>query len=151
MADFPFYSFDSALLQLALGKNSVLDLTTDTLAIYLSNTAPNRVTHQKKGDLPEIATGGGYAGAVNLTITSRAIESNYWVIKANNIDWTGSGSGFGPFRYPILYDITSNATDSERKLLGYWAFPSSQTVSAGSLFRFGVSSLNGMLRLSTII
>jgi hypothetical protein len=151
VADFPFYSFDSALLQLALGKNSALDLTTDTLAVYFTNTAPNRASHQKKGDLAEIATGGGYTGAVNLTITSRAIESNNWVIKANSIDWTGSGSGFGPFRYVILYDITSNATDSERKLLGYWGFPSSQTVVADSVVRFGVSSLNGLIRLSLII
>ena len=112
-----FFPFDDFLTQLAKGKTSVLDLTADTLGIYLTNTTPNRVLHTKRGDLPGIATGGGYDGAVNLTITSRSIVSNNWIIVANDIEWTGSGAGFGPFRYPILFDLTSNAPEREQKLL----------------------------------
>jgi hypothetical protein len=142
-----FFTFDDFLLQLAKGKTSSLDLNADTLGAYLTNAAPNRATHTKKGDLADIASGGGYSGPVNLTITSRSIVSNAYVIVANDLEWTGTGGGFGPFRYVILYDVTSNATDSERKLLGYWAYSSSQTVTAGNPFKVDFSATEGALRL----
>lgn len=142
-----FFTFDDFQLQLAKGKTSVLDLTADTLALYLTNTAPNRQTHAKRGDLPGLATGGGYSGAVNLTISSRGIVSNGYVIVANDVEWTGTGAGFGPFRYVIITDITSNATESEQKILGYWAYSASQTVAAGNTFKVDFSATNGALRL----
>lgn len=142
-----FFTFDDFINQLAKGKTSVLDLTADTIGVYLTNATPNRATHTKKSDLADLASGGGYSGPVNLTISSRSIVSNSYIIVASDIEWTGSGSGFGPFRYVILYDVTSNATDSERKLLGYWAYSSSQTVTDGNPFKIDFSATNGALQL----
>jgi hypothetical protein len=142
-----FFTFDDFVLQLAKGKTSVLDLTADTLAVYLTNNTPNVTTHTKLGDLAGITTGGGYSGPVNLTISSRGITSNGYYVIASDVEWTGAGSGFGPFRYVILYDVTSNPTDSERKLLGYWAYSSSQTVTAGNPFKVDFSATNGVLKL----
>jgi hypothetical protein len=143
----PFFPFDDFQLQLAKGKTSVLDLTADTLGVYLTNATPNRETHTKRGDLPGIASGGGYGGPVDLTITSRSIVNNRYIIIANDIEWTGTGSGFGPFRYVVYYDVTSNPTDSERKLLGYLAYSSSQTVTAGNPFKIDFSATDGALSL----
>lgn len=142
-----FFTFDDFINQLFKGKTSVLDLSADTIGVYLTNATPNRATHTKKSDLADLASGGGYSGPVNLTITSRSIVNNSAVIVANDVEWTGTGAGFGPFRYIILYDVTSNATDSERKLLGYWAYSSSQTVAAGSPFKIDFSATNGALQL----
>ncbi len=142
-----FFTFDDFINQLFKGKTSVIDLSADTLALYLSNATPNRAMHTKRGDLPGIATGGGYSGPVNLTITSRGIVSNSAVIVANDVEWTGTGGGFGPFRNVIMCDPTSNATESEQKLIGYWAYSSSQTVTAGNPFKVDFSATNGAFRL----
>ena len=142
-----FFPYDNFLTQLAKGKTSDLDLTADTLSVYLTNATPNRATHTKKSDLAEITTGGGYSGMVDLTVSSRSIVGNIYVIVAADVEWTGSGGGFGPFRYVNLVDKTSNATDGERLLLGYWAYSSSQTVTAGNPFKVDFSASNGILRL----
>lgn len=151
MAVVSFFTFDSFLTELAKGKDSALALYTDTLSVYLTNATPNRATHATKSDLADITSKNGYAGMVDLTITSRAISSNAYRIVADDVEWTGTdatdGTGFGPFRYVILVDKTSNATDGSRKLIGYWAYPSSQTVADDGVFKVDFSATNGMLRL----
>ncbi len=152
MADLvSFFTFDNFLTQLAKGKTSALDLTADTLSVYLSNATPNRATHTKKSDLADITAKNGYSGMVDLTITSRGITSNQYLIIANDVEWTVTaatdGTGVGPFRYAILVDKTSNATDSERLLLGYWAWPTSYTVASGNPIKIDFSATNGALRL----
>lgn len=152
MANVPFYTFDSFLTELAKGKTSALDLTADTLSVYLTNATPNRATHATKADLADITSKNGYAGMVDLTITSRGISSNaYRIVADDPPTWEGTdatdSTGFGPFRYVILVDKTSSGTDSSRKLLGYWAYPSSITVTDGNFFKIDFNATTGMLRL----
>lgn len=147
----PFFTFDNFLTQLAKGNASALDLTTDTISIYLTNTVPNRQTHTKKSDLPDITAKNGYTGMTDLAITSRGIVSNQYTFIANDVQWmvttATDGTGVGPFRYAVLVDKTSSATDSERLLIGYWTWPTAHTVAAGYPIQIDFSATNGALSL----
>ena len=152
MANVPFYTYDSFLAELAKGKDSVLALYTDTLSLYFSNTTPNRATHSTKADAPDITAKNGYAGMIDLTITSRSIVDNeYRIIAADPPTWEATtatdGTGFGPFRYVELVSKTSSNTDSSRRLIGYWAYPSAITVTAGNYFKFDANATTGVFRL----
>jgi hypothetical protein len=150
-----FYTFDAFLAELEKGKGGTkIDLSTDTLSVYLSNATPNRATHAVKGDLAEITAKNGYAGMVDLVIT-RSTYSNTRRFVANDIEWTGTAAtdatGFGPFRYVNLLSKTSNATDANRSLIGYWAYPSTITVPNGGIFKVDFSAIDGMMRLRSAI
>jgi hypothetical protein len=147
-----FFTFDSYLTELAKGKNGTLiDMSTDTLSVYLSNATPNRATHSVKGDLAEITAKNGYAGMVDVTLTSRGIYNNTYRFVATDIEWTGTdatdNTGFGPFRYILLLSKTSSATDSSRRLIGYWAYPSAQTVAKDGVVKVDWSAIEGALRI----
>lgn len=148
-----FFTFDAFLTELALGKDGThFNLNTDTLSVYLTNATPNRATHATKAELADITSKNGYSGMVDLTITSRAISSNAWRIVATDpTTWEGDDStdntGFGPFRYVILLSKTSSATDADRRLIGYWAYPSSITVADGDFFKIDFNATTGMFRL----
>jgi hypothetical protein len=147
-----FFTFDSYLTELAKGKNGTLiDMSTDTLSVYLSNATPNRATHSVKGDLAEITAKNGYAGMVDVTLTSRGIYNNTYRFVATDIEWTGTdatdNTGFGPFRYILLLSKTSSATDSSRRLIGYWAYPSAQTVAKDGVVKVDWSAIDGALRI----
>ena len=146
------FTCDAFIEELAKGKGGTwFNLTTDTLSIYLSNATPNRATHAVKGDLAEITSKNGYAGMVDLTITSRGINANAYRFVVNDVEWTGTdatdATGFGPFRWAYLLSKTSSATDSSRRLIGYWQYPSAQTVAKDGIFKIDWSATDGMLRL----
>ena len=115
----------------------VHNLDTDILRIYLSNTTPNVATHTVKADLAEIAGGNGYTagGEDTLNLTSRAglVTS----VVGTDVVWTGSGAGFGPARYVVLY----NNTAVGNPLIGYWDRGESVTVFASETWTtdFGAS------------
>lgn len=93
----------------------VHNLDTDTLNIYLSNTAPNVATHTVKADIAEISTGNGYSGpqdTQNATSRSGGTTS----VTGVDVTITASGGDIGPFRYVLLY----NATAAGSPLIGYW-------------------------------
>lgn len=146
----PFFTFDNFHLQMWKGRTSAMDLTVDPLSVYLTNTTPNRETHTKKADLPDITAKNGYTGMTDLVITSRGIVSNQYVLIANDVEWmvtaATDGTGVGPFRYAVLVNKGSSATDSERLLIGYWSWPSAQTVAAGYPIGLDFSGLLGALR-----
>lgn len=156
MAAANFYTFDSILTELAKGKGGTkIDLSTDTLSVYLSNATPNRATHAVKGDLAEITAKNGYAGMIDLTISSRSIFNNTYRLVAADVELTGTAAtdatGFGPFRYVVLVSKTSNATDASRSLIGYWAYPSTITVPNGGIFKVDFSATDGMLRIRAAV
>lgn len=111
-------------------SEKVHQLDTDTLKIYLSNTAPNVSTHAVKADIAEIATGNGYTGAVdtqNATSRSGAVTS----ITGVDIVITATGA-VGPFRYVILFNDTP--TSPADPLIQYWDYGSSISLANGETF-----------------
>ena len=99
-------------------SEKVHDLNADTLKVALSNAAPNGSTHEVLGDVAELAAGGGYTagGADTQNATSRT--TGVTSIVGTDVVFTGSGAGFGPFRYVILYNDTPAAP--EDPLIGFW-------------------------------
>ena len=138
-----FVKFESFLTDVAAGN--VHDLTVDSLGVFLTNQAPDPTTNSVKADFTEVAVGGGYAGAVTLTITSRGITGGEYVITPSGpYVWTGTGSGFGPLQYAVLY----NVTEATNKLIGYWDYPSAITVvSDGETLTLNVTAADGLLKL----
>lgn len=126
--------------------NGIHNLSSDSLKIYLTATSPNVATHALKADLSEsLSTGGGYtAGGVAVTVTSSSQSSGtYKLIAADPAYWTGSGAGFGPFRYAVLY----NDTATNKNLIGYWDYGSSITlVASGETFVIDLDQTNGILQ-----
>lgn len=104
----------------------VHNLDTDTLKVYLTNTAPNVATHAVKADLAEITAQNGYpAGGTDVqNATSRT--GGVTSITGVDVVWTAAGGSFGPARYAVLYNDTP--TSPADPLIGYWDYGSSITV-----------------------
>lgn len=101
----------------------VHNLDTDTINVYLSNTAPNAATHAVKADLAEISAGNGYTagGADTQNATSRSGGTTS--VTGVDVVWTASGGSIGPFRYVVLYNDTP--TSPADPLIGWWDYGSS--------------------------
>ena len=138
MASFnKFNSFVEALAE------KVHNLGSDTLKVYLSNTAPV-ATNTVKADIAEISAGNGYTtGGNTATVTSSSQTSGtYKLVLADPATWTATGS-VGPFRYAILYNDT--ATNDE--LIGWWDYGSSITLANGETFKVDFDPTNGVLTI----
>lgn len=110
----------------------------DTLKVLLSNTAPVVGTHKVRADATELSTGGGYTsgGAAATNVGTRS--GGTVTIAGTDIVFTAT-TGFGPFRYAILYNDTP--TSPADPLIGYWDYGSSITLAAAETFTvdFGAS------------
>jgi hypothetical protein len=138
-----FTKFNSFLELLAEGGTHNLD--TCVYKVFLTNTAPNIALHAVKGDIAELSTGGGYSGAVTIPTTAREIVSNQYVVTpAGPIVWTGTGSGFGPLQYAVLY----NDSAAGDPLIGYWSYPTQITLIApDETLTLNVTASGGLLKL----
>jgi len=126
MASFvPFNCF-----ALDLGKG-IHKLNTDTLKVYLSNTAPNVAANLVYGDIPDLPTAGGYtAGGLSLGAnTWSQVSGLASLVAGGNLVFTAT-TGFGPLRYAILYNFTAAA----KNLIGYWDNGASVNIAAAGAF-----------------
>lgn len=117
----------------------VHNLDTDTLKVYLSNTAPNAATHAVKADLAEITAQNGYSagGPDTQNATSRA--GGVTSVTGVDVVVTAAGGQVGPFRYVVLYNDTP--TSPADPLIGWWDYASGITLNDGESFTvdFGTS------------
>lgn len=121
-----------------------LNLATDTLKVMLTNTVPS-AGQTGSSELTEITAGGGYtAGGITLTQASSAQTGGTYKLVLNDAAWTGSGGGFGPFQYAVLYD--SSATGAN--LIGYWNYGSSISILAGETLLVDCDPTNGVLQIA---
>lgn len=123
MASFvKFYCF---VEDLGLKKHN---LDTDTLKVYLTNTAPTQ-SNTVYNTPADLSTSGGYtAGGADAT--------GVWTQSTGTAQLAGTDivftatSGFGPFRYAVLYNDTAAA----KNLIGYWDYASAVTLGASETF-----------------
>lgn len=121
--------FNQFITDVAAGVHvNALNADTDTLRIYLTNTAPNVATNQVKADLAEISTGNGYSGAVDVQ-NARSKSGAIITIAGTDVTITASGGSIGPFRYAVLFNDTP--TSPADPLIQYWDYGSSITLGAG--------------------
>lgn len=110
-----------------------------TVKVYLTNTAPNASTHATKSDLAGITEQNGYSAE---DVQNDLSESGGTAsVTGVDVTWTGTGAGFGPFRYAVLYNDTP--TSPADPLIGWWDYTSSISIAAGESFTvdFGASIL----------
>jgi hypothetical protein len=119
----------------------VHNLDTDTLKVYLSNTAPTVSTNAIKADLTEISAGNGYTAGGEDVQNATSRTGGTTSVTGVDITWTATGS-VGPFRYAVLYNDTS--TSPADPLIGYYDYGSSITLASGETFKvdFGASILD---------
>jgi hypothetical protein len=113
------------------------NLDTDTIKVYLTNTAPV-ATNTVYNTPADLATSGGYtAGGADATCTYSQ-SSGTGTLAGTDIVFTAT-TGFGPFRYAVLY----NDTSATKPLIGWWDYGSAVTLAASETFTvdFGVSIL----------
>lgn len=135
----------------------VHDLGSDALKIMLTNTAPNAadVTFDTSTDLRleatsnalDLVTGGGYtAGGAAVTVTASSQAAGTYKLVANDVVFTAT-TGFGPFRYAVLYNNTAGAA-SARPLIGWWDYGSAVTLLALETFTVDLDQAAGVLTIA---
>jgi hypothetical protein len=135
-----FNKFNAFVADIA---NKVHNLGSDTLKVMLTNTAPV-ATNAVKTDITEITAGNGYAaGGTQATQVSSSQSGGLYALKLNNVTFTASGSGIGPFQYCVLY----NATAAAGNLIGYYNYGTALTITAGNSFQVQFDATNGVLQL----
>ncbi len=107
-----------------------------TLKVYLTNNAPSVSADAVIADLAGITEENGY--------TATDIQNDYTetggtgTLTAVDVTFTGTDTGFGPFRYAVIY----NDTPAGDPLVCYWDYGSEiAKVNAGETFKvdFGAS------------
>lgn len=101
-----FVKFESFVEGLCKGEH---DLDGDTFKMYLTNNAPSASDDVNKADLVGLSVANGYDETdIQLTVTN---TSGVVSIGATGFTLTGSGAGFGPFRYLVVFNDT-HASDA---------------------------------------
>jgi len=111
----------------------------NTFNAELSNTATVATNHLY-GDISanEVANGGGYTTGGAAITMSDSSSLGVETVNAASVTWTGSGGGFGPFRYVTPYNVT---TSSPLKPLVCWFdYGSSISLNAGDTFQVSWAS-----------
>lgn len=124
----------------------VHNLDTDALTIALTNTAPTSATTTYTALPGEVANGGGYttggtalAGSVTFTQTAGVASL---VSNANTV-FTAT-TGFGPFRYALLY----NNTSAGKEAIGWYDYGTSISLAAGETLTIDVLTNTSILTLT---
>lgn len=110
-----------------------INLTTDTLRVLLTNTAPvagdiqvdtttTPCTIKATSNAVEIAAGNGYTKkGIALTVTTSTFSGATYTLAANKAVWTAAGGSFPTARYVQLYDDTS-LTTATRSVIAWWDY-----------------------------
>lgn len=112
----------------------------DAFKIMLTNTAPVATNHLY-GDISgnEVANGGGYStGGAAITV-GLSNSSGTETVTGTNVVFTAT-TGFGPFRYAVLYDTTP--TSPLKPLIAWWDYGSSISLNALETFTVAPGSGN---------
>lgn len=107
------------------------NLTSDTLKVMLTNTAPS-LANSVKADLTEISAGNGYtAGGTALTgVTFSQTGGTATLAFGTDLVFTASGGAIATFRYLELY----NDTAASDELIGHLDYGAAVTLADGQSF-----------------
>lgn len=130
MATSAWNKFDDFSEQLVRG---VHDFDANTFKVVLTNSAPT-AGNTILANITQIANGGGYTTGGETTTITISETSGTTTVSGTEIVWTGSGAGFGPFRYAVLYNDSS--TSPADALIAWFDYgsPGITLVGAGETF-----------------
>jgi len=112
-------------------SSKVHDLSSDALTIALSNTAPDAAADEVLADATLITEENGYS-ATALTSVTLSESSGTTSLSADDVTFTATAGGFGPFRYILFYNNTPSSPADP--LIGYWDYGSSISVAEDESF-----------------
>jgi len=142
MATSSYFKFNQFTKDLIDG---VHDFDAHTFKVYLTNATPDAAADLVKADLTEISASGGYTAGGNTTsITTGTSSGVAKVTGGDPATWTGTGAGFGPFRYAVLYNDTATGDP----LIAYWDYGSSISVGDTETFAVDFSASNGIFTVT---
>ena len=122
------------------------NLGSDTLKVALSNTSPtitDTVFDPGVGHLhPAPVAANNYAPTEATHVTSAQTNGTYKLV-LNDVVFTATAGGIGPFRYAILY----NDTAANDELIGWYDYTSSITLASTETFTTDFDATNGVLTL----
>jgi hypothetical protein len=134
-----FTKFNSFVEDLS---EKVHNLGADSLRVYLTNATPV-ATNTVYNTPADLTTGGGYTATGTVaTITSSSQTSGTYRLVLADVVFTAT-TGFGPFRYAVLY----NDTAASKQLIGFWDYGSAVTLGALETFTWDADPANGVLTL----
>lgn len=129
-----FNSFVAAI------SNKVHNLSSDTLMVALTNSAP-AASNTQLSNITEIS----YANCSSRVITttsSTQISGTYSLILADLV-LTASGA-VGPFRYVVIY----NNTATNKELIGWYDYGSAITLASLDTLTIDLDNVNGILQIA---
>jgi hypothetical protein len=97
-----FVMFDEAMNNIGSG---VINLSTDTIKVVLTNGAPDQAAHDELADITQIANGNGYlTGGVTVAATwaETAGGSGVWRFDTADPSWTASSGAIAAHPLPSL-------------------------------------------------
>jgi hypothetical protein len=108
----------------------VMNLTSDTVKVMLTNTLPVAANHVYSDiSAGEVANGNGYTtGGGTITGVSYTNSGGVSTEAASAFTWTSGPGNMGPFQYAVLYD----STPATKTLLGWWNYGSAVTLIGAS-------------------
>lgn len=138
MATSAWNKFNDFSEQLVRG---VHDFDANTFKVVLTNSAPT-AANTVLTDITQIANGGGYTTGGETTTITISETSGTTTVSGTEIVWTGTGSGFGPFRYAVLYNDSS--TSPLDALIAWFDYgsPGITLVGAGETFTLKFNNAN---------
>lgn len=136
MATSAWNKFNDFSEQLVRG---VHDFDANTFKVVLTNSAPT-AANTILTDITQIANGGGYTTGGETTTITISETSGTTTVSGTEIVWTGTGAGFGPFRYAVLYNDSS--TSPADALIAWFDYGSSISVGASETFTLKFNNAN---------
>ncbi|NIO40655.1 MAG: hypothetical protein GTO41_11020 [Burkholderiales bacterium] len=115
----------------------------DVMKIYLSNDTPAQTDTIKSTGPAEISAGGGYTAGGEDTQNTLAETGGTATVQGTKVVWTGTGAGFGPFRYVVWYNDTS--TSPADPLISWWDYGTPVSIAVSETFsvKFNASETAG--------
>jgi len=125
------HDFDANTFKVALVKNTDTPVATDT----------------ELSQITQVDNGNGYTTGGETTTITISETSGTTTVSGTEIVWTGTGSGFGPFRYAVLYNDSS--TSPADALIAWFDYGSAISVGASETFtlKFNNASPGAMFTL----
>ena len=121
----------------------VHNLGSDSLVLWMSNTAPTASTGATISDISQITYTNASSRA--LTVSSSAQSSGTYKLVIADITITASGGTVGPFRYVGVYNDTAA---SDQLVGGYYDYGSSNTLADTETFTEDFDGTNGFFTLA---
>ena len=144
MATSAWNKFNDFSEQLVRGVHD-FDANTFKVVLVLSTDTPV-ASDTILANIDQVVSGGGYTTGGETTTITISETSGTTTVSGTEIVWTGTGSGFGPFRYAVLY----NDTAANDPLIAWFDYGSLISVGAGETFtlRFSTTSPGTMFTLA---